>query len=77
MRGSRHSLLPIGGEGQGWGGIAVMPFDVVVNALKAKFGADTFKTSEFRDNRRLIVPPPQLFALLEESQGRARFRHAL
>ncbi len=33
--------------------------------LKERFGADGFTTSEFRDNRRVIVAPERLYALLE------------
>ncbi len=40
-----------------------MPFDTIVTALKAKF-AD-LATSEFRDNRRIIVLSAQLFGVLE------------
>src|ERR1700676_1851087 len=40
-----------------------MPFDVIVNALKAKFADLT--TSEFRDNRRVIAKPANLFDVLK------------
>ena len=40
-----------------------MAFDVIVTALKAKF-AD-LATSEFRDNRRVLVKPANLFGVLE------------
>jgi NADH-quinone oxidoreductase subunit C len=40
-----------------------MAFDVIVTALKAKF-AD-LATSEFRDNRRVLVKPANLFDVLE------------
>lgn len=40
-----------------------MPFDTIVAALMPKF--PELATSEFRDNRRLVVKPAQLFALLE------------
>jgi NADH-quinone oxidoreductase subunit C len=33
--------------------------------LKQRFGSDSFATSEFRDNRRVIVPAQQLYAFLE------------
>jgi NADH-quinone oxidoreductase subunit C len=39
-----------------------MPYDTV---LTERFGADAFTTSAFRDNRRVIVRPEQLFAILE------------
>jgi NADH-quinone oxidoreductase subunit C len=33
--------------------------------LRERFGADGFTTSEFRDNRRVIVPPARLHAVLK------------
>src|SRR5262249_43384243 len=33
--------------------------------LRERFGDDSFTTSEFRDNRRVIVPPARLYAVLE------------
>jgi NADH-quinone oxidoreductase subunit C len=42
-----------------------MTHDVIVNRLRENFGADAVSTSEFRDNRRVIVPPDRLFAVLE------------
>ena len=33
--------------------------------LKQRFGTDSFTTSEFRDNRRVIVPAQQVYAFLE------------
>jgi NADH-quinone oxidoreductase subunit C len=42
-----------------------MTHDDVLTRLREKFGADAFSTSEFRDNRRVIVPPDRLFAVLE------------
>jgi NADH-quinone oxidoreductase subunit C len=41
-----------------------MPFDAIVTAVKAKLGTDEVATSEFRDNRRLVVKPARLFELL-------------
>src|SRR5437868_6037299 len=38
-----------------------MPFDAVCKLLKERFGPETFTTSEFRDNRRVHVPPGRLF----------------
>jgi NADH-quinone oxidoreductase subunit C len=38
-----------------------MPYDTV---LTERFGADAFTTSAFRDNRRVIVRPERLFAIL-------------
>ena len=37
----------------------------VENRLRERFGADSFTTSEFRDNRRVIVAPERLYAFLE------------
>jgi NADH-quinone oxidoreductase subunit C len=39
-----------------------MPYEAV---LKERFGPDSFTTSAFRDNRRVVVPPARLYALLE------------
>src|SRR5438874_2126175 len=43
--------------------VFTMPFDVIVNALKVKFADIT--TSEFRDNRRVVVKPANLFDVLK------------
>jgi NADH-quinone oxidoreductase subunit C len=40
-----------------------MAFDTIVTALKANYPELT--TSEFRDNRRVIVPPEHCFAVLQ------------
>src|SRR5947209_15772439 len=37
----------------------------VESVLAARFGPDSFATSEFRDNRRVLVTPEQLYAFLE------------
>src|ERR1700686_2398130 len=42
-----------------------MAFDTIVSALKTKFGADGFTTSEFRDNRRIVVKPAHVFDFLK------------
>jgi NADH-quinone oxidoreductase subunit C len=39
-----------------------MPYEDV---LRERFGAEAFTTSQFRDNRRVIVAPDRLFAVLE------------
>lgn len=39
-----------------------MSYDAVLNE---RFGADGFATSEFRDNRRVIVAPQRLLAVLQ------------
>jgi NADH-quinone oxidoreductase subunit C len=41
-----------------------MPFDAIVSVLNEHIGADRFTTSEFRDNRRILVAPVHLYALL-------------
>src|SRR5262245_3554846 len=38
-----------------------MTHDAVLARLRERFGPDSFTTSEFRDNRRVVVPPPRLF----------------
>ncbi|MBM3993548.1 MAG: NADH-quinone oxidoreductase subunit C [Planctomycetes bacterium] len=43
-----------------------MPFDTIITALKGRF-AD-LATSEFRDNRRVVVAPAQLFDVLKSLQ---------
>jgi NADH-quinone oxidoreductase subunit C len=35
------------------------------NVLKETFGAESFTTSDFRDNHRVIVKPERLYAVLE------------
>lgn len=47
-----------------------MPYEEV---LRQQFGADGFTTSEFRDNRRVIVPPARLYAVLECLKGQCGF----
>ena len=42
-----------------------MTYDNIVNKLREKFGADSFSTSEFRDNRRIFVPAERVYAVLE------------
>jgi NADH-quinone oxidoreductase subunit C len=42
-----------------------MTHEEILNKLREKFGADAFTTSEFRDNRRVIVPADRVFAVLE------------
>jgi NADH-quinone oxidoreductase subunit C len=38
-----------------------MDHDGVLAKLRERMGADRFKTAEFRDNKRVIVPPENLF----------------
>jgi NADH-quinone oxidoreductase subunit C len=40
-------------------------YDEITNKLRERFGTDGFTTSEFRDNRRIIVPAERVYSLLE------------
>jgi NADH-quinone oxidoreductase subunit C len=42
-----------------------MTHDDTLARLRERFGADGFATSEFRGNRRVVVPAPQVHAVLE------------
>jgi NADH-quinone oxidoreductase subunit C len=42
-----------------------MTYEEILERLRERFGPDGFSTSEFRDNRRVIVPPERALALLE------------
>lgn len=42
-----------------------MTHEELISRLREKFGADGFSTSEFRDNRRLIVAAERVYAVLE------------
>ena len=42
-----------------------MTHEEIVTKLRDKFGADGFTTSEFRDNRRVLVPGERVYAVLE------------
>ena len=42
-----------------------MTYEEIVNKLREKFGADGFTTSEFRDNRRVLVPAERVYSMLE------------
>ena len=49
-----------------------MPFDDIADRLREHFGADSFATSEFRDNRRVIVKAEkthQFLAYLKDVLG--------
>jgi NADH-quinone oxidoreductase subunit C len=41
-----------------------MTHEEILNVLKDRFGPDSFTTSQFRDNRRVIVSPEQVYAVL-------------
>jgi NADH-quinone oxidoreductase subunit C len=42
-----------------------MTHEEILSKLREKFGADGFTTSDFRDNRRIIVSAERAYALLE------------
>ena len=42
-----------------------MSHEDIIARLHEKFGADGFTTSEFRDNRRILVPAERVYAVLE------------
>ena len=42
-----------------------MSHDAVLTNLKERFGPESFTTSEFRDNLRVLVPPVGVYAILE------------
>jgi NADH-quinone oxidoreductase subunit C len=42
-----------------------MTHEEVLNKLREHFGADSFTTSEFRDNRRVHVTPERLFDVMQ------------
>jgi NADH-quinone oxidoreductase subunit C len=50
-----------------------MTHEQVLALLRERFGADGFTTSEFRDNRRILVPPARVHAVLETLQRDAGF----
>jgi hypothetical protein len=41
-----------------------MPFDEIQTRLREQFGSDSYQTSEFRDNRRILVKPERVHAFL-------------
>ncbi len=42
-----------------------MLHDEILARLRERFGPDSFTTSEFRDNQRVIVPAERVYAVLE------------
>jgi NADH-quinone oxidoreductase subunit C len=42
-----------------------MNHDEILNRMRQKLGADAFTTSEFRDNKRVIVAPARLFEIMQ------------
>jgi NADH-quinone oxidoreductase subunit C len=50
-----------------------MAHEATLAVLKEKLGSEGFKTSEFRDNVRIIVSPAQLFATLQTLKDRCGF----
>src|SRR5262245_20033352 len=43
--------------------------DDVLKLLRDRFGADGFTTSQFRDNKRVVVPAERVYAVLEALKG--------
>src|ERR1700689_3222422 len=41
-----------------------MTHEDILNKLRERFGADSFTTSEFRDNRRVHIVPERLFDVI-------------
>ncbi len=50
-----------------------MTHDDILARVRERFGTDSFSKSEFRDNRRVIVSPERLFAVLEFLKGQCGF----
>jgi NADH-quinone oxidoreductase subunit C len=50
-----------------------MTHEEIINKLREAFGANGFTTSEFRDNRRIIVPAERVYAVLEFLKQRCGF----
>src|SRR5438876_4263922 len=50
-----------------------MTHDQVLNLLRSRFGAETVKPSEFRDNKRVAVPAEKVRAVLEVLKRDAGF----
>jgi NADH-quinone oxidoreductase subunit C len=50
-----------------------MTHDEILARLRERFGADSFTASEFRDNKRVVVTPDQLFGVLEFLKGPCGF----
>jgi NADH-quinone oxidoreductase subunit C len=50
-----------------------MPFDTTCNLLKDRFGAESFTTTEFRDNRRIHVSSQRVFDFLKCLKEEAGF----
>ena len=42
-----------------------MSFDAIQQSLREQFGSDSFTTSAFRDNQRIVVQPNRVFAFLQ------------
>ena len=42
-----------------------MTHDDILARLRERFGADSFATSEFRDNKRVVVPAERVYAVLQ------------
>ncbi len=50
-----------------------MTHEEILNKLRDKFGANAFTTSDFRDNRRVIVAAESVYAVLEHLKQQCGF----
>jgi NADH-quinone oxidoreductase subunit C len=50
-----------------------MTHEEILNRLRVQFGADGFTTSEFRDNKRVIVAPAKIFEVMQFLKERCGF----
>ena len=50
-----------------------MPFDTTCSRLSERFGADSFTTSAFRDNRRIHIQPTRLLDIMRWLKEEAGF----
>jgi NADH-quinone oxidoreductase subunit C len=50
-----------------------MSFDALQQTLREQFGSDSFTTSVFRDNQRIVVKPDRVFGFLQFLKDRHGF----
>jgi NADH-quinone oxidoreductase subunit C len=50
-----------------------MTHDEIINGLRGQLGSDGFTTSEFRDNKRVLVAPAKLIEVLRFLKERCEF----
>jgi NADH-quinone oxidoreductase subunit C len=50
-----------------------MNHDEFLNRMRERFGADGFKTSEFRDNKRILVARTKLFEMMQVLKEQCSF----